>query len=180
MEILLKRPLTDAGTLFANNPKTKDALNRSVFITRSNLNTFCKLSFNWKSCLFGYWLSHIIQFQMIPGLFLIETSLSLFFHLLFLQPVFVSSATRVSYPFRVGVCFPMEPDVNMTAHGNGIEWQIELRDGIMCQYGRCTQPCLCGHHWLVAPVSADSVSWTRMESACDIFCEYKPYAVQNG
>lgn len=48
-----KRPLTDAGTLSANNPKTKEALNRSVFIICSNLNTFCKLSFNWKSCLFG-------------------------------------------------------------------------------------------------------------------------------
>lgn len=105
---------------------------------------------------------------MIPGRFLIETSLSLFFHLLFLQ-VSILSATSISYPLRVSVCFPMEPDVNMTAHGNGIEWQIELRDGIMCQYGRCMQSCLCGHHWLVAPVSADSVSWTRMESVCDIF-----------
>lgn len=82
---------------------------------------------------------------MIPGLFLIETSLSLFFHLLFLQ-VSIFSATSISYPLRVGVCFPMEPDVNMTAHGNGMEWQIELRDGIMCQYGRCMQSCLCGHH----------------------------------
>ncbi len=97
---------------------------------------------------------------MILGLFLIETSLSLFFCHLFLQPFSISC---ISYPFRVGVCFPMEADVNMTAHGNGIEWQIELRSGIMCQYGRCTQSCLCGHHWLVAPVSADSVSRTRMD-----------------
>lgn len=97
---------------------------------------------------------------MILGLFLIETSLSLFFCRLFLQPFSISS---ISYPFRVVVCFPMEADVNMTAHGNGIEWQIELWSGIMCQYGRCTQSCLCGPHWLVAPVSADSVSRTRMD-----------------